>query len=131
MKTILTTAMLLLLTAGCTVHPQTSTNAQHEKKYVMIQSGEASWYSTSCNGGTKTASGIKLQDHAATAAHKTLPFGTRVKVTNSKNEKSEIVRITDRGPYKHGRVIDVTAGVAHRLGFKSQGVARVKLEVLK
>ena len=53
MKTILTTAMLLLLTAGCTVHPQTSTNAQHEKKYVMIQSGEASWYSTSCNGEPK------------------------------------------------------------------------------
>lgn len=131
MKTILTTVILLLLTAGCTAQPQTAPRTRHEKKYVMVQSGEASWYSTRCNGGTRTASGISLRDHAATAAHKTLPFGTHVKVTNSKNGRSEVVKITDRGPYKRDRVIDVTAGVAHRLGFKSQGVTKVKLEVLK
>ena len=131
MKTILTTAILLLLATSCSVVPATTMETQSVKQYVMVQSGNASWYSTRCNGGTKTASGARLQDQAATAAHKTLPFGTHVKVTNVKNGKSEVVKITDRGPYKHGRVIDVTIGVANRLGFKSQGIAKVKLEVLK
>ena len=131
MKTILTTAILLLIATSCSVVPATTMETQSVKQYVMIQSGEASWYSTRCNGGTKTASGKKLQNHAATAAHKTLPFGTRVKVTNIKNGKSEVVTIQDRGPYIKGRVIDVTVGVAERLGFKSNGIAKVKLEVLK
>ena len=131
MKTILTTAILLLLATSCSVVPATTMEPQSVKQYVMVQSGEASWYSTRCNGGTKTASGKRLQNHASTAAHKTLPFGTRVKVTNIKNGKSEIVTIQDRGPYTKGRVIDVTVGVAERLGFKSNGIAKVKLEVLK
>jgi rare lipoprotein A len=104
---------------------------QSVKQYVLVQSGEASWYSTECNGGTQTASGKPLQNHASTAAHKTLPFGTRVKVTHIKSGKSEIVTITDRGPHIKGRIIDVTLGVAERLGFKSNGIAKVKLEVLK
>jgi rare lipoprotein A len=131
MKTILTTVILLLLTAGCTAQPQTAPHTRHEKKYVMVQSGEASWYSTRCNGGTRTASGKPLQNHASTAAHKTLPLGTRVKVTHIKSGKSEIVTITDRGPQTKGRIIDVTVGVAERLGFKSNGIAKVKLAVLK
>jgi len=131
MKTILTTAILLLLATSCSVVPDTTMETQSVKQYVMVQSGEASWYSTRCNGGTKTASGKRLQNHASTAAHKTLPFGTRVKVTHIKNGKSEIVTIQDRGPYTKGRVIDVTVGVAERLGFKSNGIAKVKLEVLK
>jgi len=131
MKTILTAAMLLLFTTGCTVHSQTTMQTRNEKQYVMIQSGEASWYSTRCNGGTRTASGKPLQNHASTAAHKTLPLGTRVKVTHIKSGKSEIVTITDRGPHTKGRVIDVTVGVAERLGFKSNGIAKVKLAVLK
>ena len=131
MKTILTTAILLLLATSCSVVPATAMEPQSVKQYVMVQSGEASWYSTRCNGGTKTASGKRLENHASTAAHKTLPFGTRVKVTNIKNGKSEIVTIQDRGPYTKGRVIDVTVGVAERLGFKSNGIAKVKLEVLK
>jgi len=131
MKTILTTAILLLLATSCSVVPATTMETQSVKQYVMVQSGEASWYSTRCNGGTKTASGKRLQNHASTAAHKTLPFGTRVKVTHIKNGKSEIVTIQDRGPYTKGRVIDVTVGVAERLGFKSNGIAKVKLEVLK
>jgi rare lipoprotein A len=131
MKIILTTAIILMLATSCSVVPTTAMEAQNVKEYVMIQSGEASWYSTRCNGGTKTASGYKLQNHAPIAAHKTLPFGTRVKVTNIKNGKSEVVTIRDRGPYTKGRVIDVTVGVAERLGFKSNGVAKVKLEVLK
>jgi rare lipoprotein A len=95
------------------------------------QHGTASWYSVHSNGGAHTASGRKLVNTAATAAHRTLPFGTKVRVTNKVNGKSEIVTITDRGPYIKGRVIDVTVGVATRLGFKSRGLVPVKVEVVK
>lgn len=99
-------------------------------KVKSIQRGKASWYGIRCNGGTKTASGERLADHAPTAAHKTLPMGTKVRVTNLDNGKSEVVRINDRGPYIHGRIIDVTEGVAERLGFLKKGITSVKVEVL-
>ncbi len=95
------------------------------------QHGKASWYSVKTNYGTRTASGERLSNSAATAAHKTLPLGTQVRVTNLANGKSEIVRITDRGPYIRGRIIDVTIGCAERLGFVGRGVTTVKVEVLK
>lgn len=96
-----------------------------------MQHGKASWYGIRCNGGTRTASGERLTNGAATAAHKTLPMGTQVRVTNLANGKSEVVRINDRGPYTKGRVIDVTEGVAQRLGFLARGTVSVKVEVLK
>ncbi|MFT6499756.1 MAG: rare lipoprotein A, partial [Akkermansiaceae bacterium] len=71
-----------------------------------------------------------LADGASTAAHMTLPFGTRVRVTSMFNGKSEILRITDRGPSVKGRLIDVTIGCAQRLGFHSRGITKVKVEVL-
>jgi rare lipoprotein A len=77
----------------------------------------------SSQSGTKTASGIPLNDDALTAAHKSLPFGTRVQVTNKKNGSSVIVTITDRGPYVKGRCIDVTKAGARVLGLK--GIAPV------
>lgn len=95
-----------------------------------IQMGKASWYSISCNGGTKTSSGIKLNNNLHTVAHKTLPMGTKLKITNLKNGKSTIAIVTDRGPYIKGRIVDVTVGIAERLGFKRQGVADVKIEVV-
>ena len=95
-----------------------------------VQHGKASWYSIGTNRGTRTASGQRLCNNAATAAHKTRPMGTKVRVTNQSNGKSEIVTITDRGPYIRGRIIDVTIGTAERLGFRSRGVAPVKVEVL-
>jgi rare lipoprotein A len=94
------------------------------------QSGKASWYSVRTNYGTRTASGQRLQNHDATAAHKTLPMGTLVRVINEANGKSEVVTITDRGPYVKGRIIDVTIGIAERLGFAQRGVAPVRVEVL-
>jgi rare lipoprotein A len=94
------------------------------------EQGKASWYSIACNGGTHTASGQKLNNYSNTAAHKTLPFGTKVKVTNLKNGKAQVVTINNRGPFIKGRIIDVTIGVADKLGFKNQGVTSVKLEVL-
>ena len=102
-----------------------------EWKVSSVQHGQASWYGTRCNGGTRTASGERLSNQAATAAHKTLPMGTQVRVTNMSNGKSEVVRINDRGPYTKGRVIDVTEGVAQRLGFLARGTVGVKVEVLK
>jgi rare lipoprotein A len=96
-----------------------------------IEYGKASFYSVKCNGGTHTASGERLVDHANTAAHKSLPFGTIVKVTNLANNKTEVVKITDRGPYVKGRIIDVTRGVASKLGFLKAGVVKVKVEVVK
>lgn len=105
-------------------------SAREEWKVSTVQHGKASWYSVKTNSGTQTASGERLSNEAATAAHKTLPMGTRVRVTNMTNGKSEIVRITDRGPYTKGRIIDVTVGCAERLGFYSRGVVPVKVEVL-
>ena len=96
-----------------------------------IEHGKASWYSIRSNGGTHTASGQRLCDKSPTAAHKTLPMGTKVKVTNQANGRSEIVTINNRGPYIRGRIIDVTIGTAERLGFRQRGVAPVKVEVLK
>lgn len=95
-----------------------------------IEHGKASWYCIKCNGGTHTASGEKLEDYAMTAAHKTLPLGSTVRVTNKRNGRSVVVRITDRGPYIKGRVIDVTKGVAAKLGFIENGVVPVVVEVL-
>lgn len=96
-----------------------------------IEHGKASWYGIRCNGGTHTASGKTLCNHAPTAAHKTLPMGTKVRVINLNNGKSEIVTITDRGPFKPGRIIDVTEGVAKRLEFYKRGIVPVKVEVLE
>jgi len=79
--------------------------------------------------GTKTASGIPLSNHALTAAHKTLPFRSRVQVTNKSNGRSVTVTITDRGPYVRGRCIDLTRAGARALGFS--GLAPVRVEVMR
>jgi len=92
--------------------------------------GITSWYSVKTNGGTKTASGEKFSDSGHTAAHKTLPFGTMVKVTNLSNEKSIVLRVTDRGPYTKGRVLDVSIGAAKKLDFAGRGITRCLVEVL-
>lgn len=123
----------LLIPSCATQANTTSASAKAETSWQVsaVEHGKASWYGVRCNGGTRTASGERLQDHASTAAHKTLPMGTKVRVINLQNGKSEIVRITDRGPYTKGRVIDVTEGVARRLGFHSRGIVPVRVEVLK
>jgi hypothetical protein len=76
----------------------------------------------------KTASGERSDPHALTAAHRSLPFGTRVRVTNTKNGRSVFVRINDRGPFVHGRIIDVTPAAARSLGF--DGVASVSIDTM-
>jgi rare lipoprotein A len=93
-----------------------------------IQSGMASYYGT--ESGSQTASGARFIPSAMTAAHRSLPFGTKVLVTNKSNGRSVVVTINDRGPFVGGRVIDLSTGAAGAIGMLGAGVARVSLEVL-
>ena len=79
----------------------------------------------------QTASGEKFDTHDLTAAHRTLPFGTRLRVTNVATGRSVTVRVNDRGPYIPGRVVDVSGSAANELGIVESGIAKVKLDVLK
>lgn len=122
-----------LMMCSCALQANTAKHKAPRTDWQVksVHHGKASWYGIRCNGGTHTASGETLCNHAATAAHKTLPMGTKVRVTNLDNGKSEVVKINDRGPYIHGRIIDVTEGVAKRIGFYKRGIVRVKVEVLE
>lgn len=95
-----------------------------------VSRGEASWYGPGFYGN-HTASGEVLRPGTLTAAHRTLPFGTRVRVTNLWNGRSAVVRINDRGPFHGSRVIDLAHGAARELGVVASGTASVKLEVLQ
>src|SRR6185295_5960567 len=100
------------------------------------------WFVSRCEGppmasyyagefqGRATASGERYDMEAMTAAHRTLAFGTRVRVTNLENGREVVVRINDRGPFVKGRVIDLSLAAARRLGMLDAGVVRVKLEVV-
>lgn len=94
----------------------------------QVQSGKASFYADKFEGRT-TASGERYKHNKLTAAHKTLPFGTKVKVTNTANNQSVEVVINDRGPYVEGRIIDLSKSAAEKLGFVNQGLADVTLQV--
>ena len=93
-------------------------------------SGKASWYGPGLNGN-KTASGEVFDMYGMTAAHKKLPFGSIVVVTNLDNQKSVIVRINDRGPFIAGRVIDLSYGAAYLIDMVRAGVVPVKVEVIR
>ncbi len=92
--------------------------------------GVASWYGPGFHGA-RTASGERFDQNAMTAAHKTLPFGTMVRVTNLNNGRSVLVRINDRGPFTPGRSIDLSRGAAEVIGLVSSGVGTVRMEVLE
>lgn len=96
---------------------------------AQVASGKASWYGPKFHG-RPTASGEKFNQNAMTAAHRHLPFGTRVKVTNMNNGRSVVVRINDRGPFIGGRIIDLSAAAARTLGLIQSGVAPVSLQIL-
>jgi rare lipoprotein A len=88
--------------------------------------GVASFYTE----GTETASGEKFDTHELTAAHPTLPFGTRLRVTSVASGKSVTVRVNDRGPFVRGRAVDVSYAAAEKLGMVGEGIAKVKLDVV-
>ena len=94
-----------------------------------IGGGMASYYGNEL-AGNRTASGERFDPGQLTAAHRSLPFGSMVRVTNTSNGDSVIVRINDRGPFAHGRVIDVSTAAAREIGMHRSGTARVKLALL-
>ncbi|MDJ1464486.1 septal ring lytic transglycosylase RlpA family protein [Nitratireductor sp. GZWM139] len=91
---------------------------------ASAQCGSASWYALT----SKTASGERMNPAAMTAAHRTLPFGTKLRVTNERNGRSVVVRINDRGPFARGRILDLSKAAAAKLGFIRAGHTRVCLE---
>ena len=90
--------------------------------------GMASYYGR-FHDGRRTASGERFDMELMTAAHRTLPFGTRVRVTNLRNGRQVVVRINDRGPFRKGRVIDLSYAAARKLGFARRGLAKVRVTV--
>ena len=109
-------AAILLVGLACA--PSGAQQRQEESGIAAIQSDK----------GGKTTSGEALNPEDLTAAHRSLPFGTMVRVTNTQNHRSIVVRINDRGPFTRGRIIDVTPAAARALGFS--GLAKVKLLVV-
>jgi len=110
----------LIVLLGCTT---TRPLASDER------TGFASYYGRE-HDGRRTASGARFDMHALTAAHPSLPFGTRVRVTNLENGRDVVVRINDRGPFARGRIIDLSYAAARKLRMIAQGTAHVRLEVL-
>lgn len=94
------------------------------------QHGKASYYSKRATGA-RTASGQRLHHDSLTCAHRYYPFGTHLKVTNLRNNKSVIVKVIDRGPFGRGRIIDLSWAAAKEIGMIAQGVASVKVEIVE
>lgn len=118
--------------------PQKESPQKEESKIEVVQTDEAqkeaivgiaSYYAARFHG-RRTASGEKFNPKLMTAAHLTLPFGTQLKVTNLRNMKSVIVRVNDRGPHVHGRIVDLSRAAAELIGLRHTGTARVELEIL-
>jgi len=119
-----TWALLLALSAcGC------ATSHGLVRPHESAQVGLASYYGRA-HDGRHTASGEVFDMHAMTAAHRTLPFGTRVRVTNLSNGRRVVVRINDRGPHKKKRIIDLSYGAAREIGLVGAGVGQVRVEVV-
>jgi rare lipoprotein A len=114
-----------VLADGCTGHRQPTTTPNG----TVVQRGEASWYGSKFNG-KRTANGERYDMRALTAAHPSLPFGTLVRVTNLDNGHQVVVRINDRGPFAHGRIIDVSYAAARELDLVGPGTANVELAVV-
>ena len=100
------------------------------KKYKKTYYGVSSWYGPNFHGKL-TANGEVFDMYGVTAAHKKLPLNTVAKVTNTDNGKSLILRITDRGPFVKGRILDCSMGAAKKLGFHTLGTANVKIEIIE
>lgn len=124
---VLATLLLLALVAGCSIAPKSGAGG----KWVgHKESGQASYYADKFQG-RKTASGEPYKHSQKTAAHRTLPFGSQVKVTNLSNGKSVVVRINDRGPFVRGRVIDLSRSAFASIGNTRDGLLKVRIEVVR
>lgn len=105
-------------------------NSPSQHKPLATWECTTSWYGGDFDG-QQTANGETYDMYAETAAHPTLPLGSIVRVVNTKNHRSQVVRINDRGPYVEGRELDVSYAVAKKLGFDQRGTAKVRLELLE
>ena len=128
MRYLVAICMLACLLGGCvSLRPSGgSTLSQAEN----VQVGLASWYGKDFHG-RRMADGGTYDMYGMMAAHKTLPLGTKVRVTNLANRKSVIVTIRDRGPYVEGRIIDLSNRAAKLLGMRAKGVSKVRIEVVR
>ena len=121
LKRSLATLALFSLLAGCASHDVDPSGYD--------KTGTASYYG-SRHHGKRTASGEAFNQNALTAAHRSLPFGSRVLVTNLANKRSVVVRINDRGPHTRGRLIDLSRAAAEKIGMVRSGTARVRVQGL-
>lgn len=122
--------MLLVTVAGVTAQGTESSHANSDHAsgiHKWMQVGKASWYGRRFQGH-RTASGEAFDLHMLTCAHRTLPIGSLLRVTNLSNKRSIMVRVNDRGPVPEGVIVDLSYGAAKSLGFSSRGKARVRLE---
>src|ERR1700732_362110 len=110
--------------------PKPNSTSSDQRKPLAIWECKTSWYGEDFDG-RPTANGETYDMYAITAAHPTLPLGSVVRVVNTRNHRSQVVRINDRGPYVGGRELDVSYEVARRLGFDQHGLAKVRLELLE
>jgi rare lipoprotein A len=129
MKFAVKTLSLVAVVLVSGVSGSISASAAGKNSGQKAVSGAASWYGGQFHGRT-TANGERYNMNDLTAAHRSLPFGTKVRVTNVKNGKSVVVRINDRGPYVGKRVIDLSRGAAQKVSMIGSGVAPVRLEVV-
>ena len=116
------------LLSGCTAHPGLASPPVPSAAYSP-QVGTASYVGDAL-AGRRTASGLPFDPARMVAAHRTLPFGSRIRVTNLANGRHATLTVVDRGPFRKGRIVDVSPRAARELGFRRAGVARVRVEVL-
>jgi rare lipoprotein A len=139
--------IVLFSLLGCTSSPRFAERVSHSEetktpqkidqsgkhisgKVLLTLEGVVSYYAHDFHG-KQTSSGETFDMHALTAAHRTFPFGTKVRVTSLENNKTVIVRVNDRGPFKEGRIMDLSMGAAKEIDLILNGTARARLEVLE
>jgi len=123
--------LLALLSGGCAERPPAPPAEKPPvRQETFTQSGKASFYAR-MHHGKRTANGEIHDQNALVAAHRSLPFDSRVRVTNLRNGKQVDVRINDRGPFRRGRIIDLSRAAAARLDMLEAGVVRVRIEVIR
>jgi rare lipoprotein A len=139
MKRFLKLFAVMIISAamwGCSTQPKVSPNAagqlppDNRGSVPYTETGKASFYGDK-HQSKKTASGEIYDQHLLTAAHRSIAFGTKVKVTNTENGRDVVVKINDRGPYAKGRVIDLSRAAFDAIASRSSGVVEVKIEVIE
>ncbi len=126
-----TLALSTAASANVSVNSSQISTPTASRQLIAQTVGQASFYGNQPGeGGPKTANGEMYNPGGLTAAHRSLPFGTRVRVTSTRTGRSVVVRINDRGPYVGGRIIDLSTGAARAIGLTESGVGSVRLDVL-